>query len=169
MSLALSYQLNIPVLIISDFQKMLYKNAVTFENLTKFVPFDLNRVISPSVSCFTELFLATMDFRMEPRPLFAAGVFEGACIKLRSLGEKCLRILDEMLKPIYLSSLGKADLQVLFVLIFGTIFSVGHAKPALELPTFPQVSSNIDCPSNIMTLHIVSGVSRKSGNTPNNF
>jgi hypothetical protein len=152
MLLALSYQLHTPVLRIDDFQKMLYKNAVSFEKMTKFALFDLNMVIFPSVLCFVEFFLATMDFSMGPCPILGAGMFfEGACIKLRALGEKCLKILDGMLKPSYLSSLSKANLQVLFILIFGTIFCVQHAKPAQELRTFPQVSSNIDCPFDFMT------------------
>jgi hypothetical protein len=152
MLLALSYQLHIPVLSIHDFQKMLYENAVPFEKMTKFALFDLNRVIFPSALCFVEFFLATMDFQLGSCPLFGAGIFfEGACFRLRTLGEKCLRILDTMLKPSYLSRLSKSNLQVLFILIFGTIFSVRHAKPALELRTFPQVSSNIDCPPDVMT------------------
>jgi len=120
--------------------------------MPKFALFDLNRVIFPSMEYFTEMFLTATDFWMEPCPIPGDGIlFEGACIKLQALGEKCLRILDGMLKPSYLSSLSKANLQVLFILIFGTIFSVRHAKPALELRTFPQVSSNIDCPPDVMT------------------
>lgn len=69
--------------------------------------------------------------------------FEGNCIGLGALGEKCLRILDGMLKPTCLSSLGKVDLEELLMLIFGTIFCVRYAKPALVLPTFPKASSNI--------------------------
>ena len=154
MLLSHSYQLHLPVLSIEDFQNVLYENAVPFEKMTKLALFDLNSVIFPSVECFAELFHATMDFSMGPCPILGLRIyfdFEGVCIKLRALGEKCLRILDGMLKPSYLSSLSKANLQVLFILIFGTIFSVRHAKPALELRTFPQVSSNIDCPPDVMT------------------
>jgi hypothetical protein len=153
MLLALSYELHIPALSIDDFQKMLYENAVPFQKMAKFALFDLNTVIFPSLLCFVEFFLATMDFWMGPCPIRGVGMlfFESACIKLRALGEKCLRILDGILKPIYLSTLSKASLQVLFILIFGTIFCVHHAKPALELRTFPQVSSNIDCPFEVMS------------------
>jgi hypothetical protein len=152
MFLALYHELHIPVLGIQDYQRMLYQNAVPSETMTKFALFDLNRVIFPSAECFAEMFLTTIDFSMGPCPIPGARIFfEGVCIKLRGLGEKCLRLLDGMLKPSYLSSLSKANFQVLFILIFGTIFSVRHAKPALELPTFPQVSSNIDCPPDVMT------------------
>jgi hypothetical protein len=145
--LALSYELHTPVLSNQDFQKLFHESAVPAEKMPKFALFDLNRVIFPSMEYFTEIFLTTMEFSMGPYPIPGVRIlFEGVCIKLRALGEKCLRILDGMLKPSYLSRLSKANLQVLFILISGTLFSVRHVKPALELPTFPQVSSNIDCP-----------------------
>jgi hypothetical protein len=56
------------------------------------------------------------------------------------LGQKCLCVLEQKLKPTTLSSYTSRQLRVSYLLIFGVILLVATAEPAVELPTFPEVS-----------------------------
>lgn len=52
-------------------------------------------------------------------------------------GHQCLKWLDRKLKPYLLAACSSKDLQALMLLVFGTIFSVASATPAVEHPVFP--------------------------------
>jgi hypothetical protein len=52
-------------------------------------------------------------------------------------GHQCLKWLDRKLKPYFLATCSSLDLQALMLLVFGTIFSVARATPAVEHPLFP--------------------------------
>lgn len=52
-------------------------------------------------------------------------------------GHQCLKWLDRKLKPYLLATCSSQDLQALMLLVFGTIYSVASATPAVEHPVFP--------------------------------
>jgi hypothetical protein len=57
-----------------------------------------------------------------------------------------LAFLEKSLKPQSLGKLSKNELQVLFLMLIGTILAVGYAQPVDEFPPFPPTEvSFLDC------------------------
>jgi hypothetical protein len=54
-------------------------------------------------------------------------------------GEHFLAFLEKSLKPQSLGKLSKNELQVLFLMLIGTILAVGYAQPVEEFPPFPPI------------------------------
>jgi len=54
-------------------------------------------------------------------------------------GERLLSFLEKRLTAQSLTSLSRSELQVLFLMIVGTILAIGHAQPVTESPPFPPM------------------------------
>lgn len=52
-------------------------------------------------------------------------------------GQEVLSILDSRLRPQALAKSSKPDLEVLFLVIVGTILAASYTTPAIEYPLFP--------------------------------
>jgi hypothetical protein len=75
-------------------------------------------------------------------------------------GHQCLKWLDRKLKPYFLATCSSLDLQALMVLVFGTIFSVARATPAVEHPLFPTDEVSDGSLESLHHLTCVSGACR---------
>jgi hypothetical protein len=54
-------------------------------------------------------------------------------------GERLLSFLEKSLTAQSLGTLSKYELQVLFLMIVGTILAIGYAQPVIESPPFPPM------------------------------
>ncbi|PMD33109.1 hypothetical protein L207DRAFT_639814 [Hyaloscypha variabilis F] len=57
-------------------------------------------------------------------------------------GERLLSFLEKRLTAQSLGTLSKNELQVLFLMIVGTILAIGYAQPVTESPPFPPMESD---------------------------
>jgi hypothetical protein len=89
--------------------------------------------------------LAKLVLNTKPRSLavlLSALCFGGHHMSTAYLGHECLKMLERQLRPTSLSPCNQDHLQALFLLLFGTLISVGLAEPIFDLPPFPEVNPN---------------------------
>ncbi|KAN0089708.1 hypothetical protein V8E51_019968 [Hyaloscypha variabilis] len=69
-------------------------------------------------------------------------------------GERLLSFLETRLTAQSLTSLSRNELQVLFLMIVGTILAIGYAQPVTESPPFPPMESDesgLEAPQTLYT------------------
>jgi hypothetical protein len=54
-------------------------------------------------------------------------------------GEQFLPFLERQLSPQSLANRSRYELQVIFLMIVGTILAIGYARPTVESPPFPSI------------------------------
>lgn len=91
------------------------------------------------VQCFTSLVpISRTGIQIQQDASQPPGAYSTAF-----LGQKCLSVLEQQLKPTSLSKYSNRKLRSSFMLIFGVILLVATAEPAVELPPFTEVSWRI--------------------------
>ncbi|KAE9370956.1 hypothetical protein N431DRAFT_412750 [Stipitochalara longipes BDJ] len=121
------YQLNNSKLISVE---TLGKPRETLSNSTHFI----EDTVPEIVQCYASLIpISRRRIRVQQQTSPNPAIYSTAI-----LGEKCLFILEQQLKPTILSNYSSRRLRALFLLIFGVILLAATADPACELPTFPE-------------------------------